>query len=334
MRSAVSILLPFSGNSNFLSESIESIIRQDFLQWELILIDNGASTDAQNVAGEASRKDSRIKIITESNSGIAHALNAGIMHSEGKYIARMDSDDYSFPDRISKQFQYLEAHPSTGVVACMTEINPVTDRNEGFLKFVEWQNTISSAFDHARSRFIESPIAHPSVMIRRELFERYGKYAHGIFPEDYELWLRWMQAGISFVKLPEILLRWRDHPERMSRVSPAYSENAFYQVKSKYLSHYIGENLDVSRKIIVCGAGKKILPRINELIRAGVRIDFVTDIKRKMNHPLPFLPVDELSHSKNHFVINLIAKRGVRDDISIFLREKGFIEMDDFILAA
>ena len=117
---AISVLLPFRNAAATLDAAIASIAAQSFGQWELLLIDN-ASTDAGTaIAEQWARRDRRIHVVREANVGIAHALNTGLARAQGRYIARMDADDISHPERLAKQFGYMEAHPEIGVLGTRT----------------------------------------------------------------------------------------------------------------------------------------------------------------------------------------------------------------------
>jgi hypothetical protein len=171
-------------------------------------------------------------------------------------IARMDADDSSHPQRLVRQVQYLDDHPDTGAVATQTSFRSSLDKNEGYGLFVDWQNSIIESEEHFLYRFIESPVAHPTMCFRKSLVERFGSYNTGPVPEDYELWLRWMDNGVRIYKIPERLHRWNDHPGRLSRNHDNYSREAFFTVKCRYLARWMLRELPPEKKIIVCGSSK------------------------------------------------------------------------------
>jgi glycosyltransferase involved in cell wall biosynthesis len=329
----VSILLPFVNEGALLAEAIDSIIFQSFNDFEVLLIDNGADALSRKIADEAVAKDSRFRLMVEKSIGISHALNHGVREAKGAYIARMDADDRSHPERLYKQVMHLSLHPETGVVSCKAELFPVHETNEGYREFVSWQNGISSAEEHFTQRFIESPLAHPTVMMRKELFEQWGYYSTDPVPEDYELWLRWMKNKVRFEKIPETLFYWRDRAERLSRTHTHYSDDAFSKIKSIYLAEWLRQHVDEQKKIIACGSSKHINSKINLLEKEGIVIHGVTDLKPHPENKRPFIPTSDLSPSSNVFVINLIARRDLRESIRDFLKGKGFQEAIDFIMA-
>src|SRR5690606_38519156 len=188
-------------------------------------------------------RDTRIRLLHEPRIGIAHALNPGLAHATGRYIARMDADDICHPERLAKQVAYLDAHPEVGVLATRSAFATTVERSAGMAAFVQWQNAILSPHDHFVKRFVDAPVAHPTVVFRRELVQQHGGYDTGPLPEDHELWLRWMDAGVRFAKLPHALLTWNDHPGRLSRTHRNYGADAFFATKAVWLAGWLQPRL-------------------------------------------------------------------------------------------
>jgi len=329
----LSILLPFTNERSLLQEAVDSILQQSYKDFELLLIDNAGDAESLDITARYCEKDSRCRLIREERSGISFALNTGIEASAGTYIARMDADDIALPMRLAYQVKHLRDNPVTGVVACRTEVFPGGSANEGYRLFVAWQNSLLTAEAHGTNRFIESPVAHPSVMMRKELFTQFGKYDTGPLPEDYELWLRWMDAGVRFEKLPMNLLKWRDSSGRLSRSHDNYSESAFFSVKVKWLKKWLDRNLAAGRPLIVCGGSRNIRGKIQQLEAAGVTVAAITDVVHRTTDGYSFIPAKSLNKYRDHFLINLIGKRDVREEIRSFIQGQGFVEMTDFVMA-
>lgn len=329
----VTVLLPFYRSSFTLKEAVESIIGQSFKEWELILIDNNADAESRSIALDYMSRDIRIKVISEREQGIAFALNAGLKQNLSAIIARMDADDIAHPDRLKRQYEFLKNNSEIDVVGCQCSFTSDNDQAGGYNYYVQWQNSIINPEDHFLSRFIESPLAHPTVMFKKELIDKYGYYDTGILPEDYELWLRWMSRGVMFGKVQSELLIWRDRSERLSRFSINYSEEAFFSVKLKYLIAWIQTSHVRDRKIVICGTGMKSRRGASSLEENGISVYAFTDIKAKNVKGKRFIPVGELAEHNDCFFISFIAKRGVREDIRRFFNLMMLKEGDDFILA-
>jgi len=329
----ISVILPFFRPGKLLATAIESILNQTYPNLELLLINNNADVQSAEIANDFSHKDSRIRILYEKEQGIAFALNKGLSKIRGEIIARMDADDVSFPQRLEKQLIYLKNHPETDVVSCRTIFHSTIEQSRGYELFVKWQNNIIASLEHELNRFVESPLAHPTVMFRKYLIEKYGMYDTGDVPEDYELWLRWMDKGVRFFKIPELLVQWNDHPKRLSRIDNHYSEDAFLRVKCFYLAQWAKCSVAKNKKIVLCGSSKFCRTKALLLEANGLSTYGYTDVKINRNNNIRFIPLDKLNSPDKWFLINLISKRGVGPSIRKHFSNLGFAEGRDFILA-
>lgn len=181
----VSIIMPVKNAETHLVRAINSIRSQSYKDWELMVVDDNSNDASYQLAETQGGKDPRIRLIQNSDPGIAHALNRGIALSVGSYIARMDADDVSHPDRLHEQVKFLNEHPEIGLVG--TQVNFLGDRDQhaGYAAYVDWTNELVSWNDIRMNRYVESPFAHPSVMFRRSLVSANDEpYQQGNFPED------------------------------------------------------------------------------------------------------------------------------------------------------
>lgn len=329
----VSVLLPFHNAGAELHAAITSIVQQTFADWELLLIDNASADDSLVIAQRRADDDPRIKALREPRIGIAHALNTGLAHAQGSFITRMDADDVSHPERLAKQVVYLEAHPDIGVLGTRTAFATTVEKSSGMRWFVDWQNAILSPHEHCVKRFVDAPVAHPTVMFRRELVDRHGGYDTGPLPEDHELWLRWMDAGVRFAKLPEELLTWNDHAERLSRTHPNYSVDAFFTTKAKWLARWMKRKLN-GRPVIIAGTSNLCRERALKLEAEGIVVSAFTDVRPRVVPGYAFIPHDRLPPPGEAFIVSFISQRGTGDRIAGFLAGRGLLEGEDFILAA
>ncbi len=333
MPPTVSVLLPFQNASTTLDAAIASMAAQAFVHWELLLIDNSSTDESPAIARSWCDRDTRILLLHEPRTGIAHALNAGLARAKGIYIARMDADDISHPERLAKQVAYLDAHPEIGVLGTRTTFATTVRQSHGMRSFVDWQNSILSPDEHYVKRFVDAPLAHPTVMFRRELVTAYGGYNSGALPEDHELWLRWMDAGVRFAKLPEKLLTWNDHAQRLSRTHTNYSVDAFFTTKVKWLAKWLKRDLN-GRPVIIAGTSKLCRDRALLLEAEGIRIHAFTDVNPRVMRGHPFIPHTALPPAGEAFIVSFISQRGTGDRIATFLTSRGLVEGTDFILGA
>ncbi|MGL4597382.1 MAG: glycosyltransferase family 2 protein, partial [Bacteroidia bacterium] len=205
----------------------------------------------------------------------------------------------------------------------------------GYAHYIHWMNGICSATDIALNRFIESPLAHPSVMFRKTLIAQYGNYREGNFPEDYELWLRWLEAGVRMEKIETYLLDWNDLPTRLSRTDKRCDPDSFYALKNHFLLRYLEDRVR-GRCVWLCGAGR-LARKHSKSLREKIAIAGFIDIDPKKigrtveNYPI--IGLDELSNASENYVISYVGNRNAREWIAEELTKKNFVLGDDFILA-
>jgi glycosyltransferase involved in cell wall biosynthesis len=201
----VSVILPVFDAEAFLPEAVGSILAQTFSDFELIAIDDGSTDRSAEILAEQAVSDARIRVVSRGNRGLAHTLNEGLSAARADYVAIMNADDVSLPDRLSRQVAFLNSNPRVGAVggqarlmladgkvgpATRLPLTPAAIR--GFLKKT-------------------SPFAHPAVMMRRQDALAVGGYRPQIEPaEDLDLWLRLAERR-DIANLPEVVLHYRLH---------------------------------------------------------------------------------------------------------------------------
>lgn len=333
----ISVLLPVRNGSATMGRALASIQAQTRTDWELLAVDDGSEDATREIIGAAAREDQRIKLIEPGRVGLVAALNAGLAQARGEFIARMDADDESYPDRLAAQAGLLESSPEIGLASCLVDFGGNRATSEGYARHVDWLNSVVTPDDLARSRFIESPLAHPSVMFRRSLVTAHGGYRAGDFPEDYELWIRWLEAGVRMTKVPRVLLAWHDAPGRMSRTDPRYSPGAFYRLKAGYLARWLRRE-QPGRAVWVWGAGRPTRQRARHLEAHGVRIEGFIDVDRKKTDRsvggVPVIEPSALPAAGTIFVLGYVGTRGARELIRSALIARGYVETKDFLMCA
>jgi len=337
-RPKVSVLLPVYNEERFLEQAIESILRQTEPNFELIVVDDGSTDGSRALLERLAGEDRRITPVHQPHTGIVAALNRGMRETRGHYVARMDADDLSHPKRLELQGRFLDLHPEIGMAGSRVEYLGNAELNRGLAVFVEWSNSLVESRDIELYRFVETPFVHPSVMFRRELSERLGTYRDGPFPEDYELWLRWLEAGVGMAKLEETLLSWRERPERLTRTNSRYSVEAFYRTKAPYIYRWLEKHNPHHPNVIVWGSGRTSRQRLKFLTDLGVRVEAYIDIDpRKIGYSIEGARVtapDELSAAGTCFVLQWVASRGARAEIEAELSSRGFQIGRDYLPCA
>jgi glycosyltransferase EpsE len=200
------VMATFNDDSELLNLSLKSIVEQSYPHWELIVVDDSTSQNTINVLKHyASRYPVRIQLRhNDKRQGFVRSLNLGISYATGDYIARMDGDDISLPNRLEVQTIYLNRNPEVGIVG--TDIL-IIDKVGALQSSRVYPHTTAQVKAWA---YFRNPIAHPTVMIRREIFSRIGGYDQNFKrAEDYELWLRALRAGVTINNIDKILLHYR-----------------------------------------------------------------------------------------------------------------------------
>lgn len=207
----ISVILPVWNGERFIAGAIESVLTQTYRCFELIVIDDGSTDGTVAILEDFARRDRRVVLIRTAHGGVAQALNAGLDAARGLYIARMDADDISLPKRLEKQMAYLDAHPDCVVVGSGVEVIDEAGEMVGETTFAETHAAITAALLSGRS-----PIAHPTVVIRRQALEAAGGYDGGRYPsEDFDLWIRLGRLG-QLANMSEALLQYRRHKGAVS----------------------------------------------------------------------------------------------------------------------
>jgi len=195
----VSVVMPVFNAERYIKEAIESILNQTYHNLEFIIVYDKSSDHTLDII--LSYDDERIKLlVNEESKGLAFALNRGLEHSRGKYIIRMDSDDISLPDRIEKQVDFLENHPSVGVCAGLAEIL-------GNRQIKAYLPAITSE-EIKCSLLFDTTIAHPTVAMRADLIKEHNLRYPDYSVEDYLMWVSALDY-CKFYVLPEVILKYR-----------------------------------------------------------------------------------------------------------------------------
>ena len=225
--------MPAYNAEKYIGEAIESIVNQTFTEFEFIIIDDCSTDGTWEIIQEYAKKDERIRAYrNESNLKLSLTLNKGIDLCNSKYIARMDADDFSYPNRLEKQFNFMEANPEIGISGGAMN---VCDQSLNIKATREYNLTDSEI---RKNIFKYSPFCHPLVIIRKEVFDTVGKYDTNFNPaEDYELWFR-IGRNYKFGNLPDYLIKYRVVEKSMTTGSTKKMELQTINVRNKYSKMY------------------------------------------------------------------------------------------------
>ncbi len=230
----VSVLLPVRDAAPTLGAALRSVARQSESRLECIVVDDGSRDASLARAREQARRDPRFRVLARPRRGLVAALEAGRTACRGPVVARMDADDVMHRERLAAQLDALERSPGLAAVGSHVRLFPRRELSEGMRAYERWLNAIDSPEAVRAEAFVECPVAHPTLAVRRPLLERLG-YRETGWPEDYDLVLRLLGAGHAVGVVPRRLLAWRDGPERLSRRDPRYAVERFTACKAAFL---------------------------------------------------------------------------------------------------
>jgi glycosyltransferase involved in cell wall biosynthesis len=228
----VSVVMPVFNGEKYLREAIDSILNQTFADFEFIIINDGSTDDTLKII--KGYKDPRIVLISRKNKGLVASLNEGIEKARGKYIARMDADDISLPERFEKQVEYLEGHPDCILLG--TQIRIITDVRGPDESFIT--KPIS---DFSSRLFLGygSIFAHPSIMANSKIMKKYP-YRQSSWPaEDYYMWTSLAhKKQYTIHNLSSVLLDYRRNEDGISIQNQSTQNDSATKIARNYRSKY------------------------------------------------------------------------------------------------
>jgi len=333
VRPLVSVLLPVRDGARTLEVAARSVLRQTYPHLELWIVDDGSSDGSLELAEALAREDGRVRVARAGGTGLVGALELGRARCSGPFVARMDADDESLPERLERSVAALEADPSLWAVGTQVEIfrddRPVSP-NMG--AYARWLNGLTEPDRLAAERFVDAPLCHPSALIRREALEAAGGWREDGYAEDYRLWLELLARGGRLRAVAPVLLRWRDSAGRLTRVDPRYSGRRLLELKAEYAARLTG-------RARVWGATSVGLQLLRALRARGVAVEALVDVDpRKLGQRIEGLPVrppGELSRAEpGCCLFAAVGAKGAREEIRAFALGRGYREGIDLFAVA
>ena len=250
----ISIIMPVYNAVNFIQESIDSILKQTFKNWELIIINDGSTDNTLSILHIF--VDSRISITMNNHDFIA-SLNKGLSLSKGKYIVRMDADDIMLSERLQTQYDYMESNPEIDI--CGSWVETIGDSN----------SVIQVPQDNiqiGRSMLLYNPIIHSSVIMKRSIFfnDSTNRYSYD-YPcaEDYKLWTDLYLKGFKFNNIQKVLLQYRRSKYQVTSRYNLEVNNSSLKIRIEYAEHLM-EKMCIRKKI------KSLIESLIDLVNDGV----------------------------------------------------------------
>lgn len=333
-RPRISVLLPVRDARATLGAALRSVARQREGRFECVVADDGSRDGSLAVARDFAARDPRFRVLELPRRGLVEALTAGLAACGAPLVARMDADDVMHRDRLAAQRDALAADPALAAVGTHVRIFPRRGLGDGMRAYEAWLNAIATPEQVRAEAFVECPVAHPTLAIRRRVLAELG-YRDAGWPEDYDLLLRLLAAGHEVGVVPRRLLAWRDGPGRLSRRDRRYAIASFTACKAAHLAAGL---LCGGDDYVLWGYGGTGRALHRALLDHGKRPSHIVELHpgRLGNriHGSPVVPPAALERLPRRPLVASVAGAGPRAEIRAALAALGYRETRDFVCAA
>lgn len=226
----VSVLTANYNNGRYIGELIKSVVTSTVLPIQFIIVDDGSTDDSVDIIKEYSEQYNFIELVRlPENKGFANALNAGLVYVTGRFVLRVDADDYITADRIEKQYRFLEKNEHIGVLGSNIRYFDSVSGKELFSSHV----SIDSYFIKKDFLNVACGVIHGSTLIRTSIFQQYTYVQDSVPAEDYEIFSKMLKDGVEIQNLSDVLTYVRVHVNSVSNSLPYRTIQKTYQIARK-----------------------------------------------------------------------------------------------------
>lgn len=326
----VSILIPFKNTEEFLPECLQSILDQEYQNWEVLAVDDHSSDKSNEIVHSYAHSDDRINVFHNQGNGIIEALKTAYSKSRGQLITRMDSDDIMVANKLEIMATSLVKHGENHLA--VGQVHYFSDRgiSNGYERYEKWLNRLTENGSNYSEIYKECVIPSPCWMIHREDLDSCGAFEPDRYPEDYDLTFRFYEKGLHIIPCNQVLHLWRDYDTRTSRTSEHYAQNYFLNIK---LHYFLKLNYDNDSPLTVWGAGNKGKEIAKGLLERNIDFYWLCDNPKKIGKSIygkemfHFSKLKELNGSKS---IITVANEEAQTMIRSYLSELERLNMKDF----
>lgn len=244
----LTVLMPVHNGAGYIQLALDSVLKQTYRDFELLVIDDGSTDDTPAILAEYAARDSRLRVQrNQSNLGLVRSLNRGLNEAKSVYIARMDADDICMPERFAIQVAYLDSHPEVGLLG--SKYAHIDEDGD----FIYHGTPMPPAPEPGTSGYMTwkllwmTSVQHPSAMLRRDLVQQHDLYYNADYftAEDYELWTRFRRHSLV-ERLPDMLLHYRVHSGGISIQKRARQMETHFSITRRELESLLSESLDLA----------------------------------------------------------------------------------------
>ncbi len=251
----VSIVMAVYNGETYLQDAIDSILTQSYSNLEFIIVNDASIDETQNILNRIS--DKRVRILhLQNNKGAAHALNYGIAHAQGDWIAIQDADDISYPTRIEEQMNHINQNHN--LVAVGSFIECINENNQSIKDIDKSRNSLLYHEEIKSSLYSGCPLTHGTMMFSKKAFYQAGQYNDNLrIAYDYDLWCRLIDYG-RFENVPKILYKYRRYNQSLSEQNATRTSEELFSTFSAYLRKNNFSNLTTLPSFAVIGTPENI----------------------------------------------------------------------------
>ena len=326
----VSIVIPAKNTAEFLPECLESILSQSYSNWEALVVDDHSTDNSVKIISDFAKKDHRIRLLTNSGTGIINALKTAYAVANGKLITRMDSDDIMTSDKLLKMSAMLKKYGPGYVALGLVKYFSKEGIKDGYKRYEKWLNGLTKKGQNFTEIYKECVIPSPCWMVFTSDFERCEGFTPNIYPEDYDLTFRFFKYGLKCIPSNEVFHHWRDYAIRTSRTSEHYAENSFLELK---LNYFMELSYDPLKTLIIWGAGTKGKKMAKLLSKATIPFEWICDNPKKIGKTIygkTLLPFESLSEMENYQSIITVANHTAQEVIKTYFETHQKKAMKDY----
>lgn len=258
----ISLIMSVYNGEDYLAETIDSVLSQTFTEWEFIIINDCSTDKTSQMLEEYAAKDNRIKVHTnETNLRLPSSLNKALSLAQGKYVARMDADDICMPDRLQKQYDFMESNPQIDLSSCrfMTLKNGVY--SSGGCGGKGDNESIKALL------LVTNPILHPGIIAKAEVIKELGYDKNFTCTEDMELWTRFVLNNKRVEILSEYLMIYRLHDKQITETTLDKQKKEVIKVQKNYFSKLLEPMTEEQEEFYINGVYFRKNTNISEFIK-------------------------------------------------------------------
>jgi len=327
----ISIIIAARNTAPYIDLCLLSIQHQSFTDWECIVCDDHSDDETASVIQRFVQKDPRFKYVLSAGNRLNPALQTAYPLSTGTWINRMDSDDIMPRRKLEIMITEAECRGKGHVIAGGTQ--HFADKGEvadGFKRYDTWLNTVATEQRYRQDAYVECVLPSHCWLVHRDDFERVGGFKRNSYPEDYDLFFRYYQAGLRFIGLPYTLHYWRDRSERISRTWDEYKDNRYYDIKLKY---FFKLDRDPNKTLAVWGAGRNGKDLVRRILSYEQDIRWFCDNENKIGHIIYDIKIESsavLSTKQDIQLLICVSSPSGKQEIQSFLDEFMYFPVTDY----